>query len=104
MIGNDDWSLFMDPSVFGDPVIYRPDGAPVFETAGIFTMAAAEVARGGFGPGVSGAAPVLTLPPADQLPVDPAPGDVVSLRAADWRVADVQTDGAGMVRLILERA
>lgn len=104
MIGGDDWGVFFDLAAFGEALIYRPAGRAAFETCGIFTAAHAEVARGGFGPGVSGAAPILTLPPDDAFPVAPSPGDLVTLRGDDWRVADVQRDGAGMARLILERA
>lgn len=104
MIGADDWGVFFDPAAFGDVLTYRPAGRAPFAACGIFTAAHAEIARGGFGPGVSGAAPVLTLPPDETLGVTPRPGDLVTVRGGDWRVADVQRDGSGMARLILERA
>lgn len=103
MIGGGDWGVFFNPAVFGDELIYHPAGRAPFSACGLFTAAHAEISRGGFGPGVSGMAPVLTVPPDFVFGVTPQPGDGVSVRGEKWRVADIQRDGSGMARLILER-
>lgn len=100
-----DWRLFFDTGGAGEMVIYHPADGPDVALAGIFTAAHAVVARGGFDGGVSTVTPVLTLPPVHHLPVaDLVAGDEVTCRAVLYRVADVQPDGSGMIRLILERA
>ena len=93
--GPDEWAVFMDPSVFGEPVTYTPSGGIAQSLAAVFTAAHATTLD------TSTVAPVLALfPPAGLLP---AAGDGVALRGISYRVADVQPDGTGLTRLILER-
>lgn len=108
--GADEWAVFTDPDVFGEPVTYTGAGqAPVSVTA-IFT-AAQSVAGGGAGPGISNTEPVLTFF-ADQLGFDPAADDLVTLTRSHpgypagtvLSVTELQPDGSGLVRAILERA
>lgn len=96
----DDWSTFMDPAVFGEPVTYAGQGIDPVTVSGIFT-AAHLMASPGMAP-VSTTAPVLVIGAA-QLPFAPAAGDEITRGAEVWRVADPQPDGTGLIRLILER-
>ena len=99
-----DWQVFFDVAAAAEAVTYHPAAAADVELAGIFTAAHTIAARGGRDAGVSTATPILTLPPAHRLPVTPAVGDELTCRAVLYRVADLQPDGSGMIRLILERA
>lgn len=99
--GAAEWAVFTDDAVFGEPVVYTPAGQPDQPINGIFSAAHQETSRGGF-PGVSTVAPVLTVG-ATQLPAPPQAGDVLLARGTSYRVADVQPDGSGLYRLILER-
>ena len=94
-----DRDLFTDPSVFGDVADYDQPLGPV-AVAGVFTNAHLRVLDGA-GPGASTTAPVFAIFD-EALPVPPSQGDTLSLRGRDWRVADMEPDGTGMVRLILE--
>ncbi|MGX0875926.1 hypothetical protein ACSSV4_000598 [Roseovarius sp. MBR-154] len=96
-----DHDLFTDPEVFGDLAQYTPQGGALIEVPGIFTAAHARVLDGA-GPGVSSVSPVFAIF-EDALPESPAQGDTLDLRGQSWRVADLEPDGTGMVRLILER-
>ena len=93
--GPEDWAVFMDPAAFGEVVSYTPAGAPSRDLPAIFTAASAEVA------GTSTVAPVLAI--GGVLGFAPAAGDAVTVRGVDYRVADDQPDGTGLIRLILER-
>lgn len=59
------------------------------------------VAAGGDFPGVSTTAPAFAMPEAE-LPTGAAQGDTLTIGATVYRVADIQPDGAGLVRVILE--
>ncbi|RWR09710.1 head-tail joining protein [Paenirhodobacter populi] len=93
--GPEDWATFMDPAVFGEVVSYTPAGLGARDLPAIFTAASAEVA------GTSTVSPVLAI--GGVLGFTPAPDDVVTVRGVEYRVADDQPDGTGLVRLILER-
>ncbi|MBO9467060.1 hypothetical protein J7443_17585 [Tropicibacter sp. R15_0] len=107
--GADDWAVFTDPDVFGENVIFTGQGADPLTISAIFTTPGAVVASG-FQAGVATTEPMLTLGVA-QLPFTPAQHDQVQLTVGHpgfpagtaLRVADVQPDGSGMIRLILER-
>lgn len=101
--GAAEWAVFMDAGEFGEPVTWTAAGGAVFELSGIFTAAHSEISRH-VGAGVSGTIPVLTLPPVSVLPVVPMAGDFAQVRGRLWRVADIQQDGSGLTRAILERA
>jgi len=100
--GADEWAVFMDPRAFARPLVYTPAGGGPVPVHGILTAPHAGIAAGGF-PGLSTTAPVAVLALSD-LPGDPVAGDLITESGNVWRVADVQPDGTGMVRLILERA
>lgn len=97
MIENsDDWAVLMDPEVFGEAMELRraAGGDEIFN--GLFTAAHAELAGGE----LSLTRPVVVIGP---LPGgDPENGDVIEARGRDWRVVDVQPDGTGLVRAMLE--
>lgn len=97
----DDLSILFDPADFGSPVTYRPAGGGVFEIVGIFT-AAHTVAAGGDFPGVSTLSPVLTLSDS-ALPVGATQGDQLTVKGADYSVRDIQPDGTGLSRIVLEK-
>ena len=101
-----DWQVFFDtgPGGAAEVVTYHPAAAADVELPALFTAAHALVAGGGGGVGVSTATPILTIPDAQQWGVVPAVGDEVTRRAVLYRVADIQPDGSGLIRLILERA
>lgn len=85
---------------FAEVVTYTPQGETALELEAIWTDAHLEVAAG-FG-AVSGTRPVLALALAD-LPVPPRQGDTVTSDARGaFTVADVQPNGTGHARLILE--
>ncbi len=97
-----DLALFFDPDVFGEVVGYVLAAGGGFDVAGIYTDAHTTAAGGEF-PGVSTITPVLTLAAAS-LPAGAGQGDQVSRADGSlFRVADIQPDGSGLVRLILER-
>lgn len=92
-----DRALFCDPAAFGATAAWHPagGGGPI-PLRGVFTPAHAVILGD-----VSGLAPVMVLSLDAGLP---AVGDELrSLGGANWRVADVQPDGTGMARLILEK-
>ena len=99
-----DFDTYFDPEVFGSAFTYA-GGAPASSRSitGIFSKAHAIEAPAGDWPGVSTTAPVLTCRAA-ALPPGAAAGDSVTLDGATWTVRDVQPDGTGLARLILERA
>jgi hypothetical protein len=99
-----DFELWLDPAVFGSAFTYSGGSPARLRTlAGIFSKAHAIEAPAGDWPGVSTTAPVLTCRAAD-LPPGAAAGDSVALDGAAWAVRDIQPDGTGLARLILERA
>lgn len=95
------WAVFMDEATFGESVTYTPQGGGALAITAILTNAHAERGGGDF-PGLSVTAPVLALPDSF-LPAPPLVGDAVTARGVAYRVADVQPDGTGLSRLILER-
>ena len=96
----DDWSVFLDPDDFAEPWAWESAGG-FGEGHGIFSDAHGAAFGGEFA-GVSTREPLLALSAAD-LPPDAAQGDAVEVRGRSWRAADLQPDGAGLVRVILER-
>jgi len=108
--GPEDWAVFTDPDVFGEPVTYSSQGQSPITINAIFSAAYAFV--GGRGQaGVATTTPVLTFG-GDQVAFVPAQNDLVTLTRSHpgfpagttLRVADPQPDGSGLFRLILERA
>lgn len=95
----DDWSIFFDPDDFAEPWVWESD-ADSAEGQGIFTDAHASAFAGEFA-GVSTRSPVLVLS-ADAMPAGAAQGDAVEVRGRVWRAGDLQPDGSGLVRVILE--
>ena len=94
----DDWSVFMDPADFGESAAWETQEGEFVTLDGIFT-AAAEVVLDG----VSAVMPVLTVAET-QVPETAAQGDDLEVRDVNYRVADLQPDGSGLTRVILERA
>lgn len=95
-----DWDVFLDGDVFAAAATWTRPAMAGVTVRGIRAEAHA-VAAGGDFPGVSTTAPVFTTAAAE-LPADAAQGDTLTIDGAPWRVADLQPDGAGMVRVILE--
>ncbi|MFN3616028.1 MAG: hypothetical protein ACK4WC_15925 [Rubrimonas sp.] len=99
-------AVFMDSAVFGQATLYDPqDGAEV-AVLGIFTAAHARRAEAA-GLAVSTAEPVLTVFAAD-LPAGAllrrGDGDAVTINATRYSVRDIEPDGSGLARIVLERA
>ena len=101
MIGGD-WDVFLDPADFATPGTWDTQGGEIVDVEGIFE-AAREVALSGNGPGVSAILPVLTMADA-AIPATAAQGDDMEIQSVNYRVADIQQDGSGLTRVILERA
>ena len=101
--GPDDFDVFFDPDDFGETFGYALAAGGGEDVTGIFTSAHTVAAAGEWS-GVSTVAPVLTLAESG-LPAGAGQGDTVTRQtdAALYRVADIQPDGSGLVRLILER-
>jgi hypothetical protein len=98
-----DFDAFFDPAVFGDAGTYAGGAPPASVTlAGIFANAHAVAAPLGDWQGVSTSAPIFTCR-ASALPAGAAAGDTLTLGGTVWTVRDIQPDGTGLARLILER-
>lgn len=100
--GPDEFAVFFDAEVFGETASYARAVGPAVPIAGIFTAAHSAAAPMGDWPGVSTTAPVFTCAAAG-LPAGAAAGDTITRGAAVWTVRDIQPDGTGLARLILER-
>ena len=100
----EDWGAFMDtgPGGFASAGTWRVRGSAPVEVRGIYTARHA-AAAGGDWPGVATAAPAFTVPASD-LPAGAGQGDAVTIDGRAWRAADLQPDGTGLVRVILEGA
>lgn len=101
MIGKDDWDVFMDPEDFGVQAYWQTQDGEFADLTGIFE-AAREVVLPGEGGGVSALLPVLTVPEC-AVPETAAQDDDVEINGRNFRVADIQPDGSGQSRVILER-
>ena len=88
-----DRALMFDPGAFGT----RATLADASTVAGVFTVPAAAILGD---PGARTLAPVFTTDAATA----PAVGATLTVDGTQWRVADIDSDGAGVARLILERA
>lgn len=93
-----DRALLFDPAAFGESGVWHAPGGDA-ALAGIFTDPHARLLSE---PGVSGLAPAFTL--AAETVSGIARGQTITLRAILWVVADIHPDGAGLLRLILERS
>lgn len=100
-IGSDDWDVFMDPEEFGVTAFWQTLDGDFAEVNGIFE-AAREVVLPGDGGGVSALLPVLTVPET-AVPETASQDDDVEIHGKNYRVADIQPDGSGQSRVILER-
>lgn len=93
-----DRALLFDPAAFGETATWHaPGGNAVL--SGIFADPHARLLAE---PGVSGLAPSFAL--AAETAPGIARGQTITLRSALWAIADIHPDGAGLLRLILERA
>jgi hypothetical protein len=101
MIGGD-WGVFLDPTDFGTAAIWDTQGGEIVDVEGIFETAR-EVALSGNSSGVSAILPVLTMA-SEAIPATAAQGDDMEIQSVNYRVADIQPDGSGLTRVILERA
>ncbi|AKU43298.1 head-to-tail joining protein [Rhodobacter phage RcCronus] len=101
MIGGDDWDVFFDPDDFADSAVWDTQAGEFVEIDGIFE-AGREVVLAGDGAGISAIMPVLTVA-SDSVPATAAQGDDLEVRDKNFRVADLQPDGSGLTRVILER-
>ena len=101
-LGANDWGVFLDagPSGFATPATWQVRGSAPVVVRGIWSRPHAEAA-GGDWPGVSTTAPVFATAEAS-LPAGAGQGDAVTIDGRAWRAADLQPDGAGLVRVILE--
>lgn len=106
MIGDDDWGVFLDTGPSGHAVAaaWTIEGAALpVPVPGIYE-APHQAAAGGDWPGVSTTLPVLVTG-APKLPTTAAKGDLVEIPGRGvFLAADLQPDGAGLVRVSLERA
>ena len=93
---NEDWDIFFEPDEFGDSGTW--ESYPAFN--GLFESAR-EVVLQGEQAGVSALMPVWTIP-LEKVPVDGSQGDTITLNGTSYSVADIQPDGTGLARIILE--
>lgn len=96
MIGAEDWAVFFDPADFATPANWETQAAESATLDGIFSEAA-EVAAG-----VSASLPTFTAPET-AIPTTAAQGDELEVQGETFLVSDIEPDGAGLVRVILER-
>jgi len=97
----DDWDVFFDPADFADAAAWQTQEGEFADIHGVFE-AAREVALSGDSVGVSAVLPVLIVA-SEQVPDTAAQGDDLEIRDVNYRVADLQPDGSGLTRVILER-
>ena len=97
MIGDDDFGVFFNPDDFATSA----DWAGV-TVNGILTAPAVDLLVGE-GAGVVSAPPVFVIAAADQ-PSGAAQGDAVTINGGAYRVAKLEPDAAGLVRVLLERS
>ena len=86
----------MDPDDFGTTAMFG-----TVKVYGIFE-AASEVVLRGSEAGVITVSPVLTVP-SDHVPSNAGHGDPVHIANTVYSVAEIQFDGSGLTRVILER-
>ena len=96
-----DWDVFFDPADFAVTATWDTPGGDIVEVVGIFE-AGREVALSGNAVGVSAILPVLTVA-AEAIPSDAAQGDDLAILSVNYRVTDIQPDGSGLTRVILEK-
>ena len=96
----DDWGVFF--SDFSDLAHWQTQEGEFADLDGIFNPAH-QISLSGDTVGVSSIAPVLTVAES-QIPATAAQGDDLEIRSVNYRVSDIQPDGAGLARVILERA
>lgn len=87
---------------FGEPVTFTPQGGAAASVSGIFD-ATTEAIDLDTGMPVRRARPQLGVRLAD-LPSAPEEGDQVQVRGIDYVVVDVDEDGQGGAKLLLQRA
>lgn len=92
-----DWDVFMDTGDFADSASWETQEGEFADLEGIF-QETAEAALDG----VSAVLPVLTVAES-AIPATAAQGDDLEVRGRNYRVSDIQPDGSGMARVILER-
>jgi len=94
----DDWDVFFDPADFGHSATWETQEGESATIDGIF-QATAEVVLDG----VSAVVPTFTT--AESLiPSTASQGDDVEVLDVNYLVSDIQPDGSGLARVILERA
>ncbi len=97
----DDWDVFFDPADFGVTARWETQEGEMVDVDGIFE-ASREVALSGNTGGVSAILPVFSVA-LSAVPPSASQGDDLELDSVNYLVADIQPDGSGMARIILER-
>jgi hypothetical protein len=97
----EDWDVFFDPADFGSAATWDTQGGELVDLNGIFEEAR-EVALTGEAVGVSAVHSVLTVASVE-VPASAAQGDDLEISAVNFLVVDLQPDGSGLTRVILER-
>jgi hypothetical protein len=92
---------FFDPADFADTAIWDVLAGSTVSIDGIFETGR-EVALSGNSSGISAVLPVLTVS-AQAIPDGGVQGDDLEIQGVNYRVADIQPDGSGLTRVILER-
>lgn len=88
-------------SVFGEPVVYTPQGLDPINISGIYDDLY-EAVDPNTNTIITSDQPVLGIRNAE-LGVTPRQGDQVNVRNTDFTVKEVQTDGQGGSKLFLHR-
>lgn len=97
----EDWDVFFDPTDFASAATWDTQGGELVDLNGIFEEAR-EAALSGDAVGVSAVYSVLTVATA-AVPTSAAQGDDLEISGVNFLVADLQPDGSGLTRVILER-
>lgn len=97
-----DFGVFFDPRDFGTSARYTPGltGQP-HDLTGIFTDRHEVVLSGG-GSGIATTGPVLVVAETDLPPGPLGQDDILEIGVTRYRVAEMQPDGTGLTRLVLE--
>ncbi|MCP4352294.1 MAG: hypothetical protein GY795_43100 [Desulfobacterales bacterium] len=88
---------------FGQIALYKPQGRDAFNINGIFDAAHTVIESDGLAE-YSTTRPMFDVSLADfPATVEPVQGDLIEISGANYKVVDIQPDGVGMVKLLLNR-
>ena len=98
-----DRAVFVNADEFGLTASYTPTGGSASDIDGIFDNGYLATSVGGESVGIQNAVAAFTCRSAD-LPGGAADGDAIEISGTAYIVRQIEPDGQGMSRLVLEKA